>query len=300
MWKIKYPLILLFLFSLLSCSEKTENSTFWGETEYYSDFLFYKYTPVIMEKKLKFDFNEDAQAIRGVKLGLFEKDDKERLRPATEDIKLYKDGTLCPGNVFTVSGGDQEAMIGLEFTGDARAGIHKWYLMVIDNGGLDRVNEYDTESDATPLLMEWRAKKTHVWNPLKLILFWTVAALLALLLLWMLVLRGQLYPRFRVGAFIVTDPYYSMRRLRGCYKLVCTNKAVRQSAWSKFFKGKVAYEVNPFWTREWVITPRDGASVKPNTSSEYSFEPYTVTLRKGNEYKVTNHTTGEKITVTIN
>ncbi|NDV58123.1 hypothetical protein [Bacteroides sp. 519] len=301
MYRTKWLPALLLVFLLFSCnSEKTDNSTLWGETTYYSNFLFYKYDPVIMEKTLRLEFNNNARSVTGVKLGIFEKDDKDKLQPVKQGIRLYKNGEPCSGNEFTVSGNEEEARIGIEFLSDAREGIHKWYFKVIDDGGLDRINDSEISAEPKPVLLELRAKKADIWNPLALTFTWLLIILVAILLLWMLVLRNLVYPRFKVGAFTVTDPYYSMRRLRGCYKLVCTSKPVKQSALSKLFKGTVIYEVNPFWTKDWVIIPRDSSSIKPIGTPEYTFEPYTVSLRKATEYKVTNNKTGEKLILIIN
>ena len=142
---------------LVSCEKEIDTSMLWGKTDYYTDFMFYEYEPVRMTKTICFDANEDSKGhVGNVKLSIFKMNNDSSFIPVKEEIVLYKNGELCPENILLVSPQDKEIELGIEFTPKAKEGTHKWFLKVLDNGGFDRINEYSTEDDALPLLLEWK------------------------------------------------------------------------------------------------------------------------------------------------
>ena len=106
MLRDKLLFILIFPLCFLSCGKKSESlsKVIWGETDYYNDFLFIKYNPVIMTQKLEFDFNEDAQRLlnRDIEIEIVEKNERDKFVSA-QNIKLYKNGLLCNGNVLKIN-----------------------------------------------------------------------------------------------------------------------------------------------------------------------------------------------------
>lgn len=274
----------------------------WGTTRYYSDFLWSKYKPAVMEKTVHFDFNEKAvQEVRNVKIGLFRKSENGNYKPVkNDDVILYKNGAPCSENAFFVSGDEESVEIGVEFTKNAQKGAYAWYLKVIDADRLTRINDSEIIEDAQPVLFQMAAKKRNVWNPLLLFLFWLFVVLLAIFLLWMCVLRNKFYPTFRIRYFVVQSPYYASIRLKNRRKLTFTDKPVKQKGVHKVLKGKIAYEINPVWTAPLEIKPRDNKSVRICRTNNYEIEPFTVALQRGEEYTIANKETKEKIKVIIN
>lgn len=296
-----YILICLILWSMTSCKEeKSPNATFWGETGYYKNFLFYKYKPEVMEQTLIFDFNEDAKSVQEVKFGLYKKSADRKFTSTEGEIVLYKNGDKCINNVFTVSGTEREVTLGIEFLAETPQGVHKWYLRTLDNGGLSRINDCDIESDAYPLAMEIYSQKEDNLNPLLLGIIWFLIVSILIILVWILILKRIFYPVFKIGPIVINGTYYSMRKIKGYRKVICTNRAKKQSFINQLFIGKILYEVNPFWSSEWVIIPRDKTSIKPIGAKNYTIDPYTVCIKKGVEYTITNNISLEKIKLILN
>lgn len=295
LWTVSFAL-------LFSACSKPEAGRHFGTTEWFDDFLFCKYEPVIMEHTLCFDYNEDAVRLldKPTRFALYEKDgDGYKAVNATE-AKLYKNGELCKDNIFETTVKDSEFKIGIEFTSQSAEGTHKYYLKVIDNGGLDRVNDVAAEEDSSPLIEEWRAKKMVVTNPLVLGLRWFFAILLACLAIWLLLLKYIFFPPIKVASVMISDPYYSKLNVKGKRMVVFTNKRQEQPFLSKIFTGEILYNVNPVWTTPLVIEAGKGRKLMVRRNKDYVFDPYGSMLASHADYVVENMQTNEKIKMSVN
>lgn len=294
-------ILLVFLISILfSCKEEVDTSMLWGKTDYYTDFLFKDYKPVKMTKTICFETNDDANGhVGNVKLGLYKKLEDNSFVAVKNEVRLYKNDELCEDNILLVTPQDKEVQLGIEFTPEAEEGVHKWFLKVLDNGGFDRINEYATEEDSLPLLLEWRAEKNDITNPLKLGLNIGLLILLGLLLVWFFIMKPVLYPTFKIGNIQFTNgTYFSTKRIYGARKLIVTNSAKKQSSLNKLFTGKVVYETNEFWPDEWEIHPK-GKGGRLNTNRKYTITPFTTSLNKQMEYELEHLSSNVKAQITL-
>ena len=286
-----------------SCSkdEKPLPTTIYDKTDHYSDFLFCKYTPVVMNKTLAFDFNEDAHGVRDLKFGFSKKDNKgqEQVITTNEGIRFYKNGVKSNDATFLVSPTEKVVKLGVEFTDKAKFGSHRLFLKVLDNGGLDRIDDNDLSVDTSPLLIEFHLNNNDCWNPLALGLLIFSMIIITLLIIWLIILKPLIYPSFKVGSVVIQDPYYSNRKLNGCCKLIFTSNIKKQSKLSRIFKGKILYEINPVWTSDWVFLPKSPKAIKPLSNRDYSISPFSFSLRQG-EYIVTNNKSGDKMALKVN
>jgi len=302
MLRINHYIIIAFIAGILvSCNEKEEDtSMLWGKTDYYTDFLFNDYEPVKMSKTICFETNEDANGrVGNVKFGLYKKEEDNSFAPVKDEIRLYKNGILCENNTLLVTPQDKEIQLGIEFTPEAQEGVHKWFLKVLDNGGFDRINEYATEEESLPLLLEWRAEKNDIINPLKLGVNISLFILLSLILVWFLVMKPILYPTFKIGNIQFTNgTYFSTKRIYGARKLVVTNSSKRQSAINKLLTGQIIYERNEFWPDEWEIHPK-GKGGRLNTNRKYTITPFTTSLNKQMEYELEHLSSNVKAQITL-
>jgi hypothetical protein len=239
---------------------------------------------------MSMDFNEDAQ--RSQSEIVWEVNDSE----GNNDFILAVNGREVEDRRFTITADMKSA--DLEILFDKKAHTGKRYLKVkpVEVMNLERINSVPPEE----FELTWQTTYHTHMNPLLkgLIIFLIILA--GLLLLWLTVLKRLFFPTFRVSAFTVTDPFFSMCKLRGCRKLVCTKRITKQSWINHLFTGRIAYENNPFWTTEWTILPKDKTSIKPLGTKEYFFDPYTVHLKKEEKYTVTNRSTDEKLELLIN
>ena len=284
-----------------SCTKnEVDNSMLWGKTDYYTDFLFHDYEPVKMTKTICFETNEDANGrVSNVKFGLYKKVEEDSYIPVADEIRLYKNNELCRENTLLITPQDKEVQLGIEFTPKAEEGVHKWYLKVLNNGGFDRINEYTMDEESLPLLLEWKAEKNDVINPLKLGMFFFLLTLLGLLLVWFLVMKSILYPTFKIGNIQFTNgTYFSTKRIYGARKLVVTNSSKKQSAINKMFTGKIVYEKNEFWPDEWEINP-SGKGGRLITNRKYTITPFTSSLNKQMEYELEHLSSGVKAQITL-
>lgn len=287
----------------ISCTkeEKPLPTTIHEKTDHYSDFLFCKYTPVVMNRIFVLDFNDDAQNVRNLKFGFYKKDksEEEPIISSIDGIIFYKNGEKCNDATFLVSPKEKTIKLGVEFTDKAKYGTHRIFLKIIDNGGLDRIDDNDLSENSKPLLIEFRLDNNNSWNPLALGLSIFLFIVVGLFFIWLIVIKPLVYPSFKVGSVIIQDPYYSNKKLHGSYKLVFTNNVKEQSILSRIFKGKILYEINPVWTSDWIFLPRSPKAIRPLPNHEYSINPYSPNLKQG-VYLVTNNKTGEKIELKIN
>lgn len=305
MSRINLFICYLFIFiGLTSCSDNNNNNAaLWGETDYYSNFPFglYDYEPVRMTKTLCFEINDVMENKEwDVEFGLFKKDCNGSYIPVTDEVVIYKNGQLCPNNIFTVKSGEKEVDLGIEFSSTAAEGAHKWYLKVLNNQCFDRINEFSTDDDVSPLLLEMMAKKRNIPNPLSLGLVLSLIVIFILLLLWLCILKPIIYPTFKIGNIqLIGKEYYSNKRIHGARKLVVTSlNNKKQSLLSKFFTGKIIYECNDIWIDGWELYP-NGKKARLSTKRKYIIDPIVSSLEKQVDYTIEHMENGMKVKVTL-
>lgn len=286
--------------ALVSCNKKSDTFMLWGVTECYSDFLFCDYEPVKMTRTLCFEVNDEMAGKNWkTKFGLFKKKDNGSYVPVGKEVVLYKNGELCANNVFEVTSEDHKIELGVEFTPTAEEGVHKWYLKVLDNGGFDRINEYSTAENTLPLLLEWKAEKKNVMNPLFKGLIIFVMILIAALVLWFIILKNIFYPTFKMGNIqILGDTYFSNKRINKARMLVATSSNKKQSALNRIFTGKIVYERNEMWNDEWELYPK-GKKARIVVKGKYILSPMTMMLDKQVDYQMEHLNTGNKVKIAL-
>jgi hypothetical protein len=272
----------------------------WGETEYYSDFLFCDYEPVKMTRTLCFEVNDEMSGKNWkTKFGLYKKNDNGSYVPVGKEVIMYKNGELCVNNVFEVTSEDPKIELGLEFAPTAEEGVHKWYLKVLDNGGFDRINESTTAEDMHPLLLEWKAEKKNVMNPLVRGLLIFGLLLTAAIVLWFIILKNIFYPTFKIGNIqILGDTYFSNKRINKARMLVATSSNKKQSALNRIFTGRIVYERNAMWNDEWELYPK-GKNARIAVKGKYMLMPMATTLNKHIEYQMEHLDTKNKVKITL-
>lgn len=237
-----------------SCTNAPDG-VIWGETDYYSDFLFKKYEPVIMNRTLELQFNDDARNLLSehdqITFRLVEKDENGH-DVAPTGIQLYKNGDLCKNNSFAVTIDENEVEVGLEFTKEVVEGYHNVYLRAESLAGLDRV---DDTAIASGLVI----RKNDVHNPLAVLLFWVAVFIVSVLILWLIFIKPMTYPTFSVGQLRLQDPvpYSVLCPLKHYRKVILTGRSTKQSFLNALFTGKIKYIVNPMWTSDVVFEPKD-------------------------------------------
>lgn len=284
-----------------SCNkEEVDTSMLWGETKYYPGFLFYDYEPIRMSQTLCFETNEELKGKDWkTKFGLFKMTSDGSYVPVGNEVILYKNGDVCLNNILEITSKDEEVELGIEFAPNAPEGVHKWFLKVVDNGGFDRINEYTTTEDSLPLLLEWKAEKKDVLNPLLKGIIITLLVILSLLLVWFCILKNMFYPTFKIGNIqFVGGTYFSAKRIYKARKLVVTSSNEKQGTLNRWFTGKIVYEHNEMWSDEWELLPK-GKKARAMTKRKYIFTPFVSSLEKQVEYQIEHLETGKKVNITL-
>ena len=281
---------------LFSCQEKVKESSMWGVTQYYPDFLWDKYEPVIMEQTLEFDFNDDAQRLLADEVFTFEVVELDENGNAVPDqFVVYKNGTQCDNATFTVTTADKEVRLGLEFLPDAREGNHKFYLREKGTSGLTSV-EYSELAEGVYI------KKDNDMNPLAEGSAWGGSTLLIVLVAWLIVSRLIFWPA--VSFSRIEIDYHDgagFRRIRtsGCYEVVLTNdKKKSDNLFAKIFKGSRKYEEHEFWATPVVIKSGMRKTIRI-TSHRRHFTSEPLRPMRRDEFTLTN-SDGKSVTLRSN
>jgi hypothetical protein len=273
-----------------SCKDEVKGEV-WGETQFYSNFLFKKYEPVKMEQTLEFEFNDDARRLvtNDIIFEVVEKDNNDHF-VVVKDVVLYKNGEVCPDNMLKIKPTEIEVKLGIEFTETTREGNHTLYLREKGQSGLDRI-------DYLELADGFVVKKDDVYNPLGLLLFWALVTLAVILVVCFIVSRiANPVVKFS-KVFIDYNDGAGERKIKmgSAYKLLCTRKRTKFSIFSKFFVGVMKVEVNEFWTHPVTITSGTRNHIRVSGLGEFELdndetvrkEPFTITNDNGKKATIT-------------
>lgn len=213
------------------------------------------------------------------------------------DYELLVNGEKVDKHAFTLqatNGGKD--VISLRFAHEAPEGKH--FVMLRAKGTDMHLLETINDVEQTSFEHSMRVTYDVVWNPLQWIFLFLLAAIVACLVLWFVVLRPIYCQHFRIARVQVEEPYYKSKRIKGKRKLVFASKKVKQNAVCRFFCGEIVTEVSPEWPHPVELEPyKKGAKLK--TAGKYSVEPYTLVLQVQNTYVLQHMETGKKYKITI-
>ena len=280
---------ILLILLMLSCS--SDDSGFsgdtidFGEADYYKSFWGVKSDTVILERKLKFVFNDYAKEKNSsVKIKLV---DPNNNRINDINILLYLDGKIINNKIIDLRSDDLQSgivTIGIRLLPNFKIGYTSGFLSV-SNHSLDRINDNDLATSSQDKLFKWEAEHSIVMNPLKKGLLWFIAIVGGLLLLWFLVMRSMMYPKFKKGKIQILEPYFSGVNFGGNTKLIIfTDKRINQSLFNTIFTGKIEYEINSLYDKEIKLRPGRGNKIKIKLPLGAKITPPIVSLDKFQSY----------------
>ncbi len=298
-----YLLIIPAAVCMTSC-KKDNKALLWGKTQCYDDFLWVHHTPDTLKKTLYFDFNEDAKNFMNedLQLCIFRKNADGRFEPIGEkEAEVFANGEKAAGNVIVVPPTCQEMEVGVVFNKDTENKTHYWYIRPVNDGGLDRINDKEPAALTEDALMEVRLQKEHVMNPLAEGLLIFLAAVVAALLIWLLILRPMVFPTFKVNRLelIGPDDYLNnIANLKRYRKVVLTSKAKKQSLMNRLFTGEIKYSINSLWTADVEFEPKDKRSIRIRPNRKTYCTDARI-MKRDEEYTLENTTTQAKTQMKI-
>lgn len=292
MKKIFNVVVVLFALLAVSCTEG-DGRNFWGEAKVYSDSWYWHYEPVIMERVLEFEFNEDAMSDPVLKsqtftFEMYEEDECGRVAPA-EHIAVYKNGEACPNNRLAITVEDSVVKVGIQFLDGAKEGEHTLIMRAVDMNSLDRVDNK---------LGNFYVDKNEVMNPADKGMMWFAIVLGGLYIFWLCFLRPICRPYVKFSRMEITYPDGEeyMIRTSGKTAVILTNpenaKKYRQGFFSALFMTKHLVIVNEVWTSTVTIKSKKGGYHRISGNVGYTpdepmrREPFTLITDEGARVKV--------------
>lgn len=250
-------LINLFIISiaLFFSSCQKDETTIYGETEWYRPWLFHSYTPIKMERTLDLEFNNDAKRwleSNPLCFQLFEINREGNIQSAN-NVKLYVNDELCENNIFSIDVKNQSIKLAVEFSDEADEGIHSFIIKDI-TAGSKKLDVITFEGFGKDDIIH--VQKIIIMNPLKKNVILISIVILILAILWYFISRFIIWRFVSFSKVYITYPNQEHHTIRmsGKYQLVCSNnKHAKDSFLSVIIKGQKQYEYNEFWSHPIII-----------------------------------------------
>lgn len=259
MKKYVYIIASIFLICLSSC-KKDEGVTF-GTVEYYPSFLWVdsKTTPVT--KTFDFDFSQDAKDYDSY--AEFQFVDNEGKAISTDVMQIVIDGKECSNNRFRIESDVTQKRLTFKFCPNAEEGKHQGYLKLVGHQ-LDRLDSQPLAANQQVEAFQWTLNYDKRMNPLAKILMWIVIGIVVLVAVWQVCFRPIFYPRF--GSIQKTFNIPGMAPLIVRFKgarmvVVAASHPKKQSAWNRFWTGKIIYKTHPAFVTPIIFKPSRGRRI---------------------------------------
>lgn len=267
--------------------------TYVGKATWYDSFLFWDASiPDTLSIDLKTLFNDEAQKDGSTV------DIRIEETEGGEDFQLFYNQRKIENKQITInSKNSAPTILSVVFNPEAKDGTHYLSIKTISKRNLDKINDQPVEQYNICL----RYKYDVNWNPLKTILLWLAIIIFAALAIWFLLMRPLIYPSIGVKTIQINDPYFNKVNVKGKRRVVFTNKTMKQGLFNKLFTGEILYKKNDIWTSPLAFE----AGAKKKTlrvvrTKDYTFDPYTSTLKAPNDYTIENINDNTRILISIN
>ncbi|MBO4754285.1 MAG: VWA domain-containing protein [Bacteroidales bacterium] len=269
-----------------------------GEAEWYGSFW---WSDAKAQDTLTFDlnpqFNESASKM-GAHIQLrFSETTTDKDKPLGLQCQLLFNGEPSDGNLNIDPG--QPAVLSIIPNTDSREGKHYYQLISVPSSkrNLENING-EPVSDYQLTL---RSSYDVDMNPLKWAVIIICAIILALLIVWFLIMRPLLYPTIRLSSIqMECQPIYKNPRIKGCRRVVFSNRRRQQSLLNRIFTGEVKYITEDFWDKEWSLVPGSKKTrVRALGVSGYAMNPPGNTIEALTPVEMKSLATGKKIKITL-
>lgn len=249
-----------------------------GKLNNYPKFLFWSNNTDTVFQKISIEWSEDAKLSKSsliLNLKLNEIQDSE--------YGLLVNDSLISSKEIEFLSSDTSKDISFFIKEGTKSGIKSGEITVVKKD-LDRTNIDE------PLSFE--IKLNNDFNPLAVIVSIFGLGLLAFLILWFVLLRNLFFKKFSKSTILITEPYFKNFRIGGSRKVIFSSYPIKQGTLAKIFKGKIHNEVNPIWEKPLILVPGKNRTdiIKVVSKQDYSFDPYSIFLKRYGEYKIKNST----------
>ena len=228
-----------------------------GEVVYYPKFWWSQEKSEELSTVLQLQPSDDA-AVNNCCVE-FEFVDKDGKIIPTSELLIKVDDVLLDRNRFTANCNKDTYTIKFEYTPEAKGGKHQGYLRLVSHN-LDRCGNEDVSCGKCVNALCWQINHDKCMNPLAKCLMWCSIVLLAAILVWMLVIKHILYPRFRKikKTLVIPNQTPIVMQFKGARKLIVDNVKHKQSWWNRVWTGKVIYKQHTSITSPITLKPTAG------------------------------------------
>lgn len=234
-----------------------------GKASYYGRFLFAGERCTPATAKARIEFSEQARVEHSsvrMQVYLVDKKSGERVSLQSQhlSVKVSIDGKEVEGQSVELKPGMDEVAVTVAGGEDTKSGTYYGRIELqptrLDNCTVDGAQE----------VYKWKVRFSHQWNPLKVALFWILVILVVAFVVWMMVLKPIVYPRFGSvqKTFNVPGMAPLIVKFRGARMVVvAASHGKRQSAWNRFWTGKIVYKTHPAFARPIEFKPARKRSI---------------------------------------
>lgn len=258
----------------VSCSEKKDKTPDWGVTEAFDDFLFKKYEPEMMVRTLVLEPNQDAkkESMGPLRFHLIQDVEGKTIPVNSSVAQVYVNGEPASNNIFEVPADAERVEVGIKMAKSLTDKKTYYFRLAVENPGYEMINDIPVDGGQIELDdfdTNLKIVVKHVSNSLKVLVIWILIILASLFVAWMFFLKPIIFKHFRFDELKIVYMEDNVRKgapqdvtLRKARKLILGNDVKRQSAFNRFWTGRILYLEDPYWSTEVEITPcgSDGLS----------------------------------------
>ena len=244
---------------LASCTE--DNTVSFGTVEYYPSFLWVDEDIDPVTKTFEFDFSQDAKDYNSFAELQFVDNTEKPI--SAKEMQVFVDGKQINDNCFRVGSNVAAVEVTFTFSPDAKQGKHQGYLRLI-NHSLDRIDSQTLTAGQKENVFQWTLYYDRDWNPLAKVFLGIGIGIVVLLLLWFACFKPILYPRFGSiqKTFNVPGMAPLLIKFNGARMVVlATSHPKKQSAWNRFWTGKILYKTHPAFVAPIAFKPSKGHKI---------------------------------------
>ncbi len=227
-----------------------------GTATYHGSFLFSPESNEKTSSSIHIDFSDQAEIENSSAiLNIYFVDKKGNKCP--QNLKIYINGKEVDGGTVKLT----PEMSGMELSVSGQPGTKSgtfYGRMELMPSNLD--NYY---INGTPDIFNWKVNFKKRWNPVASCLFWFGIAVVALFLLWMIVFKPMLYPKFKScqKTFFIPGQAPLIIKFTGARMVVISTEMKKQGIWDSLVKGPVIYKVHPSFSSPVIMLPSKGGKI---------------------------------------
>ena len=235
-----------------------ENRNF-GTGSYYDSFggVSSRSVPVVSDVKVEFSDQAklDNSSAR-MEVYLVDSRDGQEISFKSQNLRLYINGEERTSLTLT----PEMTSVELSVVGSSETERGTYYGRIrLVPSSLDNCHV-----NGSPEIYKWRFSFRHKMNPLKVGITWLVIILLTAFLVWMLVLKPMIYPRFGSIQKVFNIPGYAplIIKFKGArlVELAAAHQK-KQSWWNRFWTGKIIYATHPAFVSPISFKPNKGRRI---------------------------------------